>query len=901
MGFKGLRFAGLEWKNITASKVMWVVIAAIAIMPLLYGALYLAAFQDPYARLNTVPVAVVNEDKGAVVSGEQRTIGDDVVKELKDTDEGLQWNFVSGEEAQKGLEDGTYFMTCTIPEDFSESVASVDGDSPEKAQLKIAYNQSENMLASQIGETVWKEVRTRVSDSVATEYWRTVLGRVADSGKDIQTAAHGASDLEEGLTTAQDGSQTITSNLGALKDGALALDTGMGSLVGGASALDSGLGTLVGGTSTLHGGAQSLVAGASQLKDGASQVAGGANDVAGGAAKLRNEGTSQLADGASQLAQATSGLPGDEKVKEAEAGSQQISGGFDQLKDAAGQLSSGAAGIQGAAGSLAEGVGRVQAGIGTSADTGSTTVNGGLNQLAAGAAGLEQGAGGLAASVGTSSDNTLVNGSATLYGALNGAKSALDAGDVAAAQRLIGAALDGAGSLSSGAAQLQGGAGQLSDSVRQVQAGVTAVSDGLDQLASGIGASSDQTATTLYGGANLLAAGIGTAEDSSTSTLYSGLNNLSAGYESLSSQLLPLVQQSPQLKAAIAQLDAGASDVNANMSMLAAGASQVASGASQVNDGASSAVSGASRLDDGAAQLADGAQAAKGGASQLAAGALSAKDGSVQIASGAVQLEEGSGTLTAGLTDAVDGSGELADALSDGAKTAADQTSNISGKSEVMSDPVELVNEYYTTVKNYGTGFAPYFMALGLWVGGLVAGFVFKPLNNRLIMSGAKPLTVAFANYLPVAFFSLIQATLLMVVLQFGLQLQIDNVPAFYAMGYLTSLVFAAIMQFLMAAFGFPGKFVAIILLMLQLTACAGTFPIQTTPEFFQAINPFMPMTYVVQGMRQIMTGLDYGIVGFDCFVLFAIGAACFALTCLVAWRKRTVRMEDLHPVLQLG
>lgn len=120
----------------------------------------------------------------------------------------------------------------------------------------------------------------------------------------------------------------------------------------------------------------------------------------------------------------------------------------------------------------------------------------------------------------------------------------------------------------------------------------------------------------------------------------------------------------------------------------------------------------------------------------------------------------------------------MSTALADGAKTAAEQTTNIDGKSEVMSDPVELANEYYTTVKNYGTGFAPYFMALGLWVGGLVAGFVFKPLNSRLIMSGANPVTVAFSNYLPVAFFSLIQATLLMVVLQFGLQLQIDNVPS---------------------------------------------------------------------------------------------------------------------------
>ena len=142
MAFKGLRFAGLEWKNITASKIMWVVIAAIAIMPLLYGALYLAAFQDPYARLNTVPVAVVNEDRGAVIAAEQRNLGDDVVQQLKDTDDGLGWHFVSADEARKGLEDGEYFMTCTIPVDFSESIASVDGSAPEKAQLKIDYKTS---------------------------------------------------------------------------------------------------------------------------------------------------------------------------------------------------------------------------------------------------------------------------------------------------------------------------------------------------------------------------------------------------------------------------------------------------------------------------------------------------------------------------------------------------------------------------------------------------------------------------------------------------------------------------------------------------------------------------------------------------------------------------------------
>ena len=857
MAFKGLRFAGLEWKNITASKIMWVVIAAIAIMPLLYGALYLAAFQDPYARLNTVPVAVVNEDRGAVIAAEQRNLGDDVVQQLKDTDDGLGWHFVSADEARKGLEDGEYFMTCTIPADFSESIASVDGSAPEKAQLKIDYNQSENMLASQIGETVWKEVRTRVSDTVAAEYWTTVLGRVADSGKDIQKAADGADDLKNGLVAAHDGSVAITSNLGTLKDGALTLDTGLGSLVSGASSLDGGLGALAGGAFALKDGTQSLVAGASQLKDGAGQVAAGASDVAGGASKLQSDGTSKVAAGASELASKTAGL-------DAQAG---------QLND----------GVQTVVGSM----GDLVTALGSENDP--QTLVGGSGALVGGLEGLaneQTGAPALAAGVGALSGSlgSLQAGASAASSSLASVdKAAIMASDMSsddkeALLKAIGTAqayLDGAG----GQTGVVEGLGQAKYSTD------TLLAPGAQKIA--------DNAPTLLAGAQAVNGGLVQMRDSLVSKS-SDLQDLSAGASQLA-------QAAPELVAGIGRIDAGANEVNANMSSLVAGSSKVASGASQVNDGASSAVSGANQLDDGAAQLVDGVQAAKNGAGQLVSGTQSAKDGSAQIASGAVQLEEGSGTLASGLTDAVDGSGELSTALADGAKTAAEQTTNIDGKSEVMSDPVELANEYYTTVKNYGTGFAPYFMALGLWVGGLVAGFVFKPLNSRLIMSGANPVTVAFSNYLPVAFFSLIQATLLMVVLQFGLQLQIDNVPAFYAMGYLTALVFAAIMQMLMAAFGFPGKFVAIILLMLQLTACAGTFPIQTTPDFFQVINPYMPMTYVVQGMRQIMTGLDYGTVGFDCFVLFAIGAACFALTCLVAYRKRTVRMEDLHPVLQLG
>ena len=165
---------------------------------------------------------------------------------------------------------------------------------------------------------------------------------------------------------------------------------------------------------------------------------------------------------------------------------------------------------------------------------------------------------------------------------------------------------------------------------------------------------------------------------------------------------------------------------------------------------------------------------------------------------------------------------------------------------------------------------------------------------------GRESVTVAFSNYLPVAFFSLIQATLLMVVLQFGLQLQIDNVPAFYAMGYLTALVFAAIMQMLMAAFGFPGKFVAIILLMLQLTACAGTFPIQTTPDFFQVINVH---AHDVRGAGHAPDHDGIGLRHRGLRLLRAVRNRCRVLRADVSCSVSQAHgaYGDLHPVLQLG
>ncbi|MEF9841279.1 MAG: YhgE/Pip domain-containing protein [Raoultibacter sp.] len=769
MAFKGLRFAGLEVKNITASAAMKVVLAAIGIIPLLYGALYLYAFMDPYVQLNTVPVAVVNEDAGAAIDDEQRNVGNEVIDELKNNDDGLGWHFVSADEARRGMDNGTYYMACTIPSGFSENIASVDTKDPEHAQLMVEYNQSKNMLASQIGATVWDRVRQQVSDTVAKQYWETVLTRTSEAGDSLQTASRGAGDLQTGITTAQEGSATLTDKLG----------------------------TLSGGAATLKEGTSSLSAGAQALKGGTTQLEQGATSVSSGAQKLQNEGTSKVSAGANQLAQATAALPDEAQVEQLDAASHRIKGA----------LSS------------------VSAGIGGEGDAGSETLYGGLNQLDAG--------------VGSSSDQAPT----TLYGLLNLAQATNTAGDSACA---AGEKATAAGE-SAAAAEAYATARAYYAKSQQLVAGALQATG---QISSGV-----------------------SRETMGLSQLSGGVDAVAAGYTTLSDLTAPLITNAPSLKAAVAQLSTGASQVNENMTTLVSGAGALSSGASQVDAGVSTAVSGASQLDAGAGQ----------------------------IASGAPQLQKGSKTLTDGLQAAIDGAGELSTKLADGAGEMKLSQSEIDAKSEVMSDPVQIGDEYYTTVKNYGTGFAPYFMALGLWVGALVASFAFKPLNKRLIVSGGNPVMVAFANFMPLAGIAIVQALLLLVCLQFGLQLQIDNVPLYYAFGLLTTLVFAAILQFLMAAFAFPGRFIAIILLMLQLTSAAGTFPIETTPEFFQVVSPYMPMTYVVAGMREIMTGIDLSVAGFDALVLLLFGVVSFALTVWVAYRKRMVRMEDLHPILHLG
>ena len=240
--------------------------------------------------------------------------------------------------------------------------------------------------------------------------------------------------------------------------------------------------------------------------------------------------------------------------------------------------------------------------------------------------------------------------------------------------------------------------------------------------------------------------------------------------------------------------------------------------------------------------------------------------------------------------------------LHEGLKSAQNSSkiNNIKQKSKMMSAPVSLEEHEYSHVENYGTGFAPYFISIALWVGALMTTFVLRVMDRRAILNGMNPLKSALVSLTPFVIMGVVQAIILMGVVQGALKFQIDNVGAFYALGIIASIVFMAIMQMIMVVFRMPGRIVAIVLLMLQITSSAGTFPVQMTPSFFRAVHPYLPMTYSIMGLRQAMSGKNSGEIVSGVGMLVLFGVIAIAITSIAFRMKRTVKMFDLHPVITL-
>ncbi|EOG8709518.1 YhgE/Pip family protein [Bacillus cereus] len=376
-----------------------------------------------------------------------------------------------------------------------------------------------------------------------------------------------------------------------------------------------------------------------------------------------------------------------------------------------------------------------------------------------------------------------------------------------------------------GANKFKNESGQLIDAINQLADGSGKVTGGLGALSAG--------ANQMAGGVNQLANG--------SSQVTGGLGTLSAGAN--------------QMAGGVNQLANGSSQVTGGLGTLSVGVSKLADGSKQVTGGLGSLSVGVNQMAGGVTQLADGSGQVTTGIGTLNGGLNKMSTGSTQLIDGVNKLADGSGKVTDGLVKVNDGSGELAEKLGEGAE----KTGEVKGTDktyDMFASPVKVKTEKMAEVPNYGTGFTPYFLSLGLFVGALLLSIVY-PLRDTVGVpkSGFSWFISKFGVLLSVG---IIQAVVADVILLFGLGVEVQSIPYFILFSIVTSLAFIALIQCLVTVFGDAGRFIAIITLIIQLTTSAGTFPLELIPKFLQPFNAWLPMTYSVSGLKAVVSSGDF-------------------------------------------
>ncbi len=442
---------GTELKRYSKGAMPRIAIVTIILLPLLYGAMYLWVFWNPFDDVNKLPVALVNEDKGATARGQELRAGDEVVTNLKASGK-LDLISTDAADAADGLAHGRYYFTITLPADFSGAIASATGPDPRKATVDFAFNDANNYLATVIGSNAAAQVTAALNETIGEKAVDQVLVGLQSAGTGLVKAADGSRQLSDGLSKADSGTQKLAAGAGELarnmvtaRDGAQQLAAGNAQLADGITAATDSLMPLLADAQSLQVSAQTardvgtLTAQLSQVLDGlgevGSQQSQAATAVQQTIAGLRRSGdpaARALADGLKPVLDflTTRGIdPATTQRLDALSGqaqtlSQQLSDPASPLRSMLVQLNSGG---------LADQVTQLRSGA-DQLKTGSASLADGLVQLTAGSTQLAAGAGQLAEGM-----PQLSGGAAQLAdGLADGVKQLPDFGDDAHRQTVAG-------------------------------------------------------------------------------------------------------------------------------------------------------------------------------------------------------------------------------------------------------------------------------------------------------------------------------------------------------------------------------------------------------------------------------------------------------------------------------
>ena len=259
-----------EWRHLFDNKILLISMAVISFIPILYSGFFLGSIWDPYGQTKNLPVAFVNEDKGASLNGKSLNVGESVEKKLKDNHD-LGWEFVSKQQADEGVNNGHFYAVVTIPSDFSQKAASITESEPQQAVINFTTTPAKNYIGSLVSNQAAAKVKSSVSEQITQAYAKGILENLDKLGIGLDTAANGASTLHDGLGRLQSGTQTYVGGVKQLAVNQQSLTGGLAQLSDGSRKLQAGLGQLSNNLPT-----ESQL---SQLSDGMKQLQSGINQL----------------------------------------------------------------------------------------------------------------------------------------------------------------------------------------------------------------------------------------------------------------------------------------------------------------------------------------------------------------------------------------------------------------------------------------------------------------------------------------------------------------------------------------------------------------------------------------------------------------------------------------------
>ena len=849
-----------EWKAIFKKPTFIIVMIGISLIPALYNIIFLSSMWDPYGQLSELPVAVVNNDKEATYNGNTMAIGKDMVSNLKEN-KSLDFHFVNEEEGKKGLEDGDYYMVVTLPSDLSEKATSILTDHPEQMNIDYQTSSGHSFIASKMSDSAMTQLKQNVSASVTETYTKALFQKMGDLKSGLTKAADGSEQLANGADQLAEGSQTLSSNLDTLASSSLTFSDGTNQFTKGLTTYVTGVKQLNSGLGTFNDGLQSYTSAVSQVDNGLNQLSSKTPELVTGVNQL-NTGMKTYAGGVSQL---NTGL------NQFSVGVNAYTSGVDKLSVGTNQLSSQSDTLRNGITQLNKGIKEISTQLNTTSQQKED-----ITQLASSLDELNKALQSVTVSDNTDLKNTISNDLTNIttlaqtivtnsqteqekiltnlqatatYQSLtdtqkkelteavsNNSNSTIEsakailttAGDLkenlgsinqpvsnlstlqTKANQLLPIASSSLTSMSTGFTQLQNAVdNQLVPGSQSIENGVNAYTKGLDTISLGVNQLSEKN-TTLT---------------TSLDQLVSGSTKLTENSSKLTTGLDTLAGKTPELVTGIEKLSSGSNQLNSKSPELIAGLDKIQLGSSQLTDKSSQLLSASSQLGNGAAKIADGAG----------------------------KLAEGGATLTAGIESLQIGTTDLGQGLSN-ASNQLKSASTESKNAETLSKPLSLSKTDNDQVPVNGIGMAPYMISVALFVAALSTNMIFAKLP-----SGRHPES-RWAWFKSRFEINGVIAVLAAVLVYGGVHL--IGLTANHEMRTLfliiiASLTFMSMVTALTTWNSRLGAFFSLILLLLQLASSAGTYPLALTNDFFKSVNPWLPMSYSVSGLRQTisMTG----------------------------------------------